>query len=152
LLRHFITIRVSNDRRNWSRSASAPSAVFVDFWNFSLALRGIDADFRVDWQKIGPVLAQSSGQLIDAGAPVAYEGMTVYGSYDPGKPQDAKLRSWFSNTLDKMAGVSVVLQARQRKKGYPKCPACQAEVAVCAACSADMRGTEEKRRRHKNRD
>jgi hypothetical protein len=118
--------------------------VFVDFWNFSLALRGIDADFRVDWQKIGPVLAQSSGQLIDAGAPVAYEGMTVYGSYDPGKPQDAKLRSWFSNTLDKMAGVSVVLQARQRKKGYPKCPACQAEVAVCAVCSADMRGTEEK--------
>lgn len=118
--------------------------VFVDFWNFSLSIRDLDATFKIDWQKIGALLAREAGIIIDATAPVVYEGMHVYGSYDSNKAQDAKLKNWFMNTLDKMAGVSVVLQERQKKKGYPKCPTCQAEVFTCVACGSDMRGTEEK--------
>jgi uncharacterized LabA/DUF88 family protein len=118
--------------------------VFVDFWNFSLSLREVDAAFKIDWQKIGAFLAREAGSIIDASASPIYEGIHVYGSYDPGKPQDAKLKQWFTNTLDRMAGVSVILQERQKKRGFPRCPACQKEVLVCSACSADMRGTEEK--------
>ncbi|MFN3465965.1 MAG: NYN domain-containing protein, partial [Terricaulis sp.] len=55
-----------------------------------------------------------------------------------------KLRNWFTNTLDKMPGVNVVLLERQRKRGYPRCPHCQTEATKCAACNHDMRGTEEK--------
>jgi hypothetical protein len=84
------------------------------------------------------------GKLLKSPDPVHYEALHVYGSYDPNKREDAKLKNWFMTRLDKMPGVSVVLRERQRKRNYPKCPKCQAEVAVCVACSADMRGTEEK--------
>jgi uncharacterized LabA/DUF88 family protein len=118
--------------------------VFVDFWNFTLSIRNIDPTFKINWQVLGQFLAKEAGQIVDPGMPVVFEGMHVYGSYDPNKPQDAKLKNWFVNTLDNMPGASVSLQERQRKRGYPKCPSCQAEAAVCASCQADMRGTEEK--------
>ena len=118
--------------------------VFVDFWNFSLSLRQIDPEFKVNWQILGSFLAKEAGAIIDASSPINYEGTHVYGSYDPNKLGDSKLKNWFTNTLDKMSGVSVVLQERQRKKGYPKCPTCQVEAKICAACEGDMRGTEEK--------
>ncbi len=70
--------------------------------------------------------------------------MHVYGSFDPAKSNDAKLRNWFTNTLDKMPGVHVVLLERQKKKGYAKCPDCQEEAKKCPKCGHDMRGTEEK--------
>ena len=113
-------------------------------WNFALAIRNLDATLQVDWRKLGPVLAAEAGRLVDPVRPAQYEGLHVYGSFDPGKSADAKLRNWFTNTLDKMPGVNVVLLARQRKRGYPRCPNCQAETTKCHACAADMRGTEEK--------
>lgn len=118
--------------------------IFVDFWNFALAIRNLDATLQVDWRKLGPVLAAEAGRLVDPVRPAQYEGLHVYGSFDPGKSADAKLRNWFTNTLDKMPGVNVVLLARQRKRGDPRCPNCQAETTKCHACAADMRGTEEK--------
>ena len=29
--------------------------VFVDFWNYTLSMRGVDEDFRTDWSSLGPV-------------------------------------------------------------------------------------------------
>ena len=118
--------------------------VFVDFWNFTLSMRSVDPTFKVDWHKLGHCLAREAGLLIDYDANVLYEGMHVYGSYDPNKSQDGKLKHWFLNTLDKLPGVHAVIQERQRKRGFPRCPACQAEVFTCAVCGSDMRGTEEK--------
>jgi len=118
--------------------------IFVDFWNFSLSLRGEDNSFRVDWQPVGPLLTAEAGKLVDASTPAVFEALHVYGSYDPAKPQDSKFRNWMSNVLDKMPGTHVVLLPRQRKKGYPKCPQCQTEATVCQKCKHDMRGTEEK--------
>ena len=118
--------------------------IFVDFWNFSLAVRGLDPTLLIDWRKLGPVLAAEAGALVDPARPALYEGLHVYGSFDPGKSGDAKLRNWFTNTLDKMPGVNVVALARQRKRGYPRCPHCQTETMACHACGGDMRGTEEK--------
>jgi uncharacterized LabA/DUF88 family protein len=118
--------------------------IFIDFWNFSLSLRRVDSTFKVDWRPIGPLMTAEAGELVDKTIPASFEGLHVYGSFDPAKPQDAKLRNWFTNTLDKMPGVKVVLLERQQKKGYPKCPHCQAESTHCQKCGGDLRGTEEK--------
>jgi uncharacterized LabA/DUF88 family protein len=116
--------------------------IFVDFWNFSLSIKDEDGEFRIAWQNLGPLLAAETGKLL--GDAAIYEGLHVYGSYDPSKPADSKLKNWFVNTLDKMPGVSVVLRERQRKRGYLKCPHCQTEAKTCQACGKDLRGTEEK--------
>lgn len=118
--------------------------VFVDFWNFSLSLRRQDNAFKADWTKVGPLLASEAGKLVDPHYPAIFEAMHVYGSFDPAKPQDTKLRNWFNNWLDKQKGVHVALVERQRKRGYAKCPHCQAETKVCHECGGDLRGTEEK--------
>lgn len=118
--------------------------IFVDFWNFSLSLRRADNAFMVDWKPVGPLFAAEAGKLVDPKAQVVFEALHVYGSFDPAKPQDNKLKNWFTNTLDKMPGAHVVLVERQQKMGYPKCPQCQTEATHCASCQADMRGTEEK--------
>jgi uncharacterized LabA/DUF88 family protein len=116
--------------------------IFVDFWNFTLSVKSHDGNFLIAWEKLGPHLAAETGKLI--GETAKYAGLHVYGSYDPAKPHDAKLKNWFVNKLDKMPGVSVVLRERQRKRGYLKCPHCQTEARVCQSCSGDLRGTEEK--------
>ncbi len=118
--------------------------IFVDFWNFTLSVRNEDSSFKINWQTLGQIIAAEAGKLVDASLPVKYEGMHVYGSYDPAKPNDAKLRNWFTNTLDKMAGVSVTLVERQRKRTGPTCPHCQTITTHCPSCGGDMRGTEEK--------
>lgn len=118
--------------------------VFVDFWNFTLSLRKLDEHFKIDWRVLGASLSAEAGKTIDPGALAIYEGAHVYGSYDPNSLKDVKLKNWFANTLDKMAGVNVVALPRQRKRGYPRCPHCQVEAMLCASCDGDMRGTEEK--------
>ena len=118
--------------------------IFVDFWNFSLSLRDHNDDFRVNWLPVGPLFTKAAAALVDATAHPVFEGMHVYGSIDPSKPADTKLKNWLTNRLDKMPGTHVVVQERQRKRAYPKCPACQVEATHCVSCGGDLRGTEEK--------
>ncbi|CAM3764350.1 NYN domain-containing protein [Paracoccus yeei] len=118
--------------------------IFVDFWNFSLSLRREDNTFMVDWGPVGPLFTAEAARLVDPSARPIFEAIHVYGSFDPNKQQDVKLKNWFTNKLDRMPGTHVVLVERQKKMGYPKCPQCQTEATECAACKADMRGTEEK--------
>ena len=119
--------------------------VFVDFWNFQLTVNSLRGrDFRVDWRKLGPVVAQESLEIVDATAALAYQGMNVYGSYDPSGKDDEKLRAWASNILNGFPGVQVTMIPRQRKRRGPVCPSCHEEVSGCPKCQADMRGTEEK--------
>jgi len=130
-------------------AAAAPAGrtrvrVFIDFWNFTLSVRQADSKFLIDWGAVGPLLSTEAGLLVDKSSVAMFEGMHVYGSFDPAKANDAKLRNWFRNTLDKMPGVKVTLLERQQKKGYPKCPHCQVEATHCQKCNGDLRGTEEK--------
>jgi uncharacterized LabA/DUF88 family protein len=121
---------------------SLRARIFIDFWNFSLSLRREDDTFKVDWEPVASLLVAEASKLL--GAPVSYEAMHVYGSYDPAKPNDAKFKNWFSTWLDKVPGVHTVLLERQKKRNHIKCPICHAEAAVCQSCGADLRGTEEK--------
>ncbi len=118
--------------------------VFVDFWNFQLSIKRLDAGFSVDWRKMGRIVAEESLKIVDPYAALGYQGINVYGSYDPSNENDEPLRRWASNTLSRFPGVQVVMLPRQRKKRGPVCPKCRSELAICPKCQADMRGTEEK--------
>lgn len=118
--------------------------IFIDFWNFQLSINSAEAGFRIDWRNVGQVLAAEAAALLTPAPAHTFEGMHVYGSYDPAKPNDNKLKHWFANTLDKMPGTHVVVVERQRKRGHVKCPKCQTEHKNCSACGTDLRGTEEK--------
>lgn len=122
--------------------APARIRIFVDFWNFSLSLRREDDAFMLDWKPVAGVMVAEASQLL--GAPVIYEAMHVYGSYDPAKPADGKFRNWFTTWLDKLPGVHTVMLERQKKRNHITCPQCHGEVKDCPHCHADLRGTEEK--------
>ena len=118
--------------------------VFVDFWNFQLTIRRLAPGFKIDWHKLGLVLANESLTVVDATAAVAYQGMNVYGSYDPDSASDRRFLDWVTNTLNKFPGVQASMLERQRKRTGPVCPACHQEITECPTCQADMRGKEEK--------
>ena len=118
--------------------------VFVDFWNYTLSMRGVDEDFRTDWSSLGPVLSRAATELVTAAGTGEYQGLNFYGSYDPNREKDRKLLRWATTKVSSFPGVSVSIVPRQRKRSPPRCPACYDEVATCPACGADMRGTEEK--------
>ena len=118
--------------------------VFVDFWNFQLAINELESGFRVDWRELGPVVADESLRIVDADATISYQGLNVYGSYDPSSKSDESLRRWASNTLNRFPGVQVIMIPRQRKRRGPVCPSCREEISNCQQCGSDMRGTEEK--------
>ena len=113
--------------------------VFVDFWNFQLSLRREERGFDIDWNAAGRILAAESASVVDSTVRVAYQGMNVYGSYDPDNPN-----RFLHNTVAISSGVQVSEVQRQRRREGPKCPKCAVAVQVCPSCNADMRGTEEK--------
>ena len=118
--------------------------VFVDFWNFQLTMNRLVPGFYIDWHRLGQVLAEEAIRVVDATAPIAYQGMNVYGSHDPSSEKDQRLLNWASNTLNRFPGVHVTMLERQRKSRGPVCPACHLEVATCPQCHSNMRGMEEK--------
>ena len=118
--------------------------VFVDFWNYTLSMRDADESFSTDWSRLGPVLSRAAVAVVDAASAGEYQGLNVYGSYDPASEADRRLHRWATRVVDTFPGVSVSIVPRQRKRSPPVCPSCHSAVAECHACGADMRGTEEK--------
>lgn len=121
--------------------------IFVDFWNFTLSMKGIEDSFPVDWVALPKVL-MCEVQKLDLSATKAqyhYQGIRIYGSFDPKNPGDDKLRKWASTFLAaRVPGCHVDFVPRQKKQSPPKCPTCFQGVDLCPVCRADMRGTEEK--------
>ena len=120
--------------------------VFVDYQNFTLSLRRVEPNFRIDMRPLGPCLAQDALRVVDPNALAQYQGMNVYSSYDPNTQAGSNHRNWFENTLSSFPGVYGTIVERQRKQGWPMCPSssCHVEIKVCPSCGGDTRGTEEK--------
>ena len=118
--------------------------VFVDFWNFQLTVNSLASGFKIDWQRLGPEIARRALLTVDPDALISYQGMNVYGSFDPSSEKDEGLRRWAANTLNRFAGVQVTMIPRQRRLKGLFCPSCHQEMTQCRNCLADLRGTEEK--------
>ena len=118
--------------------------VFVDFWNFQLLVNDLERGFPVDWKTLGPIVARTALEVVDADSQLSYQGMNVYAFFDPYGKRDEAFRRWATNSLDKFSGVQVAMIPRQRKRKGPVCPACHEELSKCYKCGSDMRGTEEK--------
>ena len=118
--------------------------VFVDFWNYTLFMRDVDATFKTDWSQLGPVLSRAAVDVIDSTAVGDYQGLNFYGSYNPATERGRNLHRWATSIVGKFPGVRVYIAPRQRKRYPPQCPACHKKTDTCTSCGADMRGTEEK--------
>lgn len=116
--------------------------VFVDFWNYTLAMKRVDPSFRTAWRKFGPAVALAAAQAIGPNVQHAYQGMSIQGSYDPSR--DQKLINWVKTGLNGYPGVSASFAERHRKRQPPTCPHCHLKVHDCPSCGLSMRGTEEK--------
>ena len=118
--------------------------VFIDFWNFQLALNKPEPRFEADWRELGPLLAREAVRVVDETGSLTYQGMNVYGSYGK-NDSDLRLLNWANQTLSSFPGVHVKFLERRRKRSGPVCPSCHKEVSICPHCDGDMRrGTEEK--------
>ena len=118
--------------------------VFVDFWNYTLHMKDVDAPFRTDWSKLGPVLSHAAAKVVDPAAMSEYQGLNFYGSWDPATETGRRHHRWATRVVDTFPGVKVSIAPRQKKRSPPACPGCHQRLTKCPACGADMRGTEEK--------
>lgn len=116
--------------------------VFVDFWNYTLAMKQVDAGFRTDWSALGPKVARAAALTVGPTVQHAFQGMSVHGSYNPSS--DKKLKDWVTNKLNGYPGVSVSFTERHKKRHPPSCPHCYSSVPICPGCGRSMLRTEEK--------
>ena len=128
--------------------------VFVDYWNFQLALNELEAKaraipleqarFKVDWKGLGPWLAGRAATTVGLQS-YSFDGVIIYCSYNPQTDEGKRFRGWATTWLDRQPGVEV--QCRERKrKATPKCPACHQPIEYCPhqKCQKRIVATEEK--------
>lgn len=119
--------------------------VFVDFWNFQLSANDVlGRSFRPDWSTLSRWLGIEAAALISgvAASELQFEGSTVYLSVGNGAG-DVRLREWATRFLDRVAGATVVLKERVKKRP-PICQSCHQRVKTCCHCGAALSLTEEK--------
>ena len=120
--------------------------VFVDYSNFRPSMDRAEGGFRIDLRPLGNCLARAALATVEPDARLIYQGLRLYGSYDPDTPAGESQRDWFTRFASQLPGVYTELAPRQRKRSAPVCPnpGCHVVVDSCLACGSDMRGTEEK--------
>ncbi|MHC1699579.1 MAG: NYN domain-containing protein [Humidesulfovibrio sp.] len=118
--------------------------IFVDFWNFQLACKGLESDYRADWYAMPRVIVNKVGVLLAPPNGVFYQACNVYGSYDASSDKDKAMLKWVHTVIGTFPGYQVEFNERQKKKRGPVCPGCHEEVRTCPACRSTMLGTGEK--------
>jgi len=111
--------------------------VFVDYWNFQLALNRVEAKERgvaletarveVDWKRLGQWLAKQAYAELGVTGGYSFDGVTIYTSFNPSSPGAKKFHSWATTWLDRQPGVKVECRERKRK-APPKCPVCHKAI------------------------
>ncbi len=110
--------------------------VFIDYWNFQLLLnerefkatKVSDARVRIDWKRLGEVLAKKAADLAKV-SQHSYEGTIVYASHNP-RSADKTFHKWITNWLNRQPGIQVECQER-KPKAPPKCPICHKLIEKC---------------------
>jgi len=128
--------------------------VFVDYWNFQLALNELEAKdqgvpleqvrFAVDWKGLGQWLARKAAAVVGLNtAGYSFDGVIIYSSYNPQTDEGRKFRGWATSWLNRQPGVKVECRERKRK-APPRCPACHQRIELCPHCKKQIAATEEK--------
>ena len=122
--------------------------IFVDYWNFSLALRSEARKLRlggprVDWDLFPERLVQqaSSALALDN---LWRKQTSIFTSYDPERDSEVGHRDWVNGYLRRRRRTKVINPPRSPVQSPPSCPSCHVFVAYCPWCGADLRGFEEK--------
>lgn len=117
--------------------------IFIDFWNYELAMKDLESSFKTDWSKLPVRTVAEAGKLLQH--PCVYERCFVFGSYDGVSAKDDKLYSWATTKLAGMPGVEVTFLPRQLRTKGPQCTGpLHHEIRNCPECNASMLGTQEK--------
>lgn len=119
--------------------------VFIDYWNVQLTLNEKEGNpkVKIDWKSIGTILAHEAAKLANVDTNYSYDGVVIYGSYNPQTTGGRIHKKWITNFLDRQPGVQV--QCLERKtKNPPKCPVCHKAIEKCPFCDEKMIGTIEK--------
>lgn len=117
---------------------------FVDYSNMRASMRGVEPDFMIDVELLGRVLAEEGLRLVEPGYRLAYQGLRLYGSYDPDTEAGERQRRWYQDVVGSLAGVTPVATARRRRRRGVRCRECAHEVSGCPRCGMELRGSEEK--------
>ena len=118
--------------------------VFVDYSNMRASMRGVDREFLIDVERLGRVLAAEGLRLVEPDFWLAYQGLRLYGSYDPDTEAGERQRRWYQDVVGSLSGVTPVVTARRRRRRGFSCRECRHEVRACGVCGAELRGSEEK--------
>jgi uncharacterized LabA/DUF88 family protein len=120
--------------------------VFVDFWNFQLALNEATPEgYRPDWLLVRDWLVSSARDLVlpDQSQTLQFEGIHVYISYNSKTEKGRGLHRFATNTLARFPGF-VVTCVERKAKGPPVCPQCHERIEDCPFCGAKIIRTVEK--------
>jgi len=130
--------------------------VFVDFWNFQLGWNeaaGRDAAGRpvhCDWSRLPKALVDAADVLLAAaGNPpgLTLEETIVHASVNDSREataQDAKLRDWLTNWLDRQPSYDVKVRARRSRTRTVRCRACSTDIGTCPQCGNSLTSAAEK--------
>ncbi|MCY4000786.1 MAG: NYN domain-containing protein [Bacteroidetes bacterium] len=116
--------------------------VFIDFWNYTSNMKRIDQRIKTDWEHIGPALTRKIPEIIKTHLQVEFQGLNVYGSYDPHSQKN--LLTWAEKSLGKVTGASVYMGQRREKKNSIHCKQCRHTINYCPKCNKKISSTEEK--------
>jgi uncharacterized LabA/DUF88 family protein len=120
--------------------------IFVDFWNFQLALNRVAPDdYRLDWLTLSQWLTERTKDLVlsDPSERLQSDGVHVYISYNSQTEKGRNLHKWATNVLARFPGFRVVCVER-KAKGPPTCPSCHRHIEECPHCGGKIIRTIEK--------
>ena len=136
-----------------TQSSSRPqdrlaAQIFVDYWNFSLALRSEARERRmgeprVDWDLFPERLVQQAASAL-ALDNLWRKQTSIFTSHNPKRDSEVGHSKWVDDYLRKRPRTKVINRRQSPVQSPPACPKCHVFVPYCPWCGADLRGFEEK--------
>ncbi|MEA3375427.1 MAG: NYN domain-containing protein [Chloroflexota bacterium] len=122
--------------------------LFIDFWNYQLTWNHhMSQDRQCDWPRLpAAFVAQAQTSITNAGIAetLSLEETRVYASYNPARSQDAGLKNWLSNFLDRQPSFRVFTTERRDKPVTVYCRECESEFTECPSCGKPLIRAREK--------
>lgn len=122
--------------------------LFIDFWNYQLSWNDhMTSAQQCDWPRLpASFIAQAQTSITNAGIAetLSLEETRVYASYNPARTQDAKLRDWLSNFLDRQPSFRVFTTERRDKPVTVYCRECESDFTECPSCAKPLVRAREK--------